>query len=103
MKSADQKARKKQNYFQITISFNAPLLKATFLLPELIWLTSQFFEPPGRWGGRQREAIVHAFQNTTSKKNVGSHFVNFALKVCKRKNLVLTKLNTAYLIILNLK
>lgn len=65
MKSADQKARKTQNYSISDYNlFNTLLLKAIFLLPELILLTSQFFASPGNGCGKQRGVMVHAFQNT---------------------------------------
>lgn len=65
MKSADQKARKTQNYSISDYNlFNSPLLKALFLLPELILLSSQFFASPGIGWGKQRGGMVHAFQNT---------------------------------------
>lgn len=83
MKSADQKARKTQNYSISDYNlFNTPLLKAVFLLPELILLTSQFFSI-SRNGVKEEERRdgTHFSKHESSKKNVRSVFVNFALKI----------------------
>lgn len=83
MKSADQKARKTQNYSTSDYNvFNTPLLKAIFLLPELILLTSQF--PEMGWG-KQKRVGARFSKHKSSKINVRSGFVNFALKIRKRK------------------
>lgn len=54
-------------------------------------------------GGAERSDCARFAKYRTSKKNAVSHFVNFALKIRKRKNLVLTKPHRAYLTILTLK
>lgn len=65
MKSADQKARKTQNYSISDYNlFNTPLLKAIFVLPELIVLISKFFASPGMGWGKQKEGMVQSFHST---------------------------------------
>lgn len=83
MKSAEQKARKTRNYSISDYNlFNTPLLKAIFLLPELILLSSQFFASLGKGVGEAERSDGARFsKHKSSKKNVRSGFVNFALKI----------------------